>query len=112
MEAQQFQTVEGRDEVYVYHVTAKDNVESIQEEGLIPSPSIAMDLDFVYVTPSKDDAQDVVNAYYNGDKHSVAVFRARVMEGALMEDPDPCGDLNSYAHEGHIYPVDIEQVAL
>ena len=112
MKSDEFESVKGRDEVYVYHVTGKENAANIQEEGLIPSPSISMPLDFVYVTPTKEDAQEVIDAYYAGLNDQVAVFKARVMQGALIEDPDPCGDLNSYAHEGHIYPVDIEQVEL
>lgn len=94
---------------YVYHVTHEDNVESIKETGLEPSPSINHAYaEYVFVTPSRDDAEDVIDAYYAGPE--AVVFKAKVAEHRLIDDPDPCGDLNSLAHEGHIDPKYVEVV--
>jgi len=93
----------------VYHVTHEDNVESIKESGLEPSPSINHDYaEYVYVVPTRDDADDVIDAYY-GAGNSV-VIKAQVADHKLIDDPDPHGDLNSLAHNGHIDPSNIEVV--
>jgi len=87
----------------VYHVTHKKHVDSIKANGLEPSPSINHDYaEYVYVTPTRDDADDVIDAYY-GAGNSV-VIEATVAEHKLIDDPDPHGDLNSLAHNGHIPP--------
>jgi len=98
------------DTMDVYHVTHEDNVESIKEGGLEPSPSINHDYaEYVYVVPTRDDAEEVINAYY-GAGNSV-VIKATVAEHKLIDDPDPHGDLNSLAHNGHIPPRCVEVVA-
>ena len=91
----------------VYHVTHEDNVESIEENGLKPSPSISHDYaEYVYVTPSREDAEEVVDAYYAGPE--AVVIEAKVAEHKLIDDPDPHGDLNSLAHDGWIEPSNLE----
>jgi hypothetical protein len=91
----------------VYHVTHEDNVESIRDSGLEPSPSINHNYaEYVYIVPSLDDADDVIDAYYAGPE--AVVIKAQVAEHKLIEDPDPHGDLNSFAHNGHIDPSNIE----
>jgi len=95
--------------MYVYHVTHEDNVESIKKNGLETSPSINHDYsEYVYVTPTREDADDVIDAYY-GCGNS-AVIKAKVAEHRLIDDPDPHGDLTSFAHEGHIPPRCLELV--
>jgi RNA:NAD 2'-phosphotransferase (TPT1/KptA family) len=87
----------------VYHVTHEDNIDSIKQEGLKPSPSITQNYEeYVYVTPTRDDADDVVDAYFAGPE--AVVIEAKVASHKLMDDPDPHGDLNSLAHNGHIDP--------
>ena len=93
----------------VYHVTHEDNVESIKDEGLKPSPSINHNYaEYVYVVPEREDADDVIDAYYSGPE--AVVIKAKVAEHKLQPDPDPHGDLNSLAHNGHIPPRSIEVV--
>ena len=93
----------------VYHVTHENNVESIKQNGLEPSPSInEAYAEYVYVVPTREDADDVIDAYY-GCGNSV-VIKASVAEHRLNEDPDPHGDLNSLAHSGHISPGYLEVV--
>jgi len=86
---------------HVYHVTHEDNVESIKENGLETSPSISHNFaEYVYVVPTREDADDVIDAYYGAGNSTV--IKAKVCEHKLKEDPDPHGDLNSLAHSGHI----------
>jgi len=93
----------------VYHVTHEDNVESIKESGLEPSPSINHNYaEYVYVTPTQEDAKDVIDAYYSGPE--AVVLKAKVAEHKLIEDPDPHGELNSLAHDGHISPQNVTVV--
>jgi len=95
---------------HVYHVTHEDNVESIKQSGLEPSPSINHNYaKYVYVVPTRDDADDVIDAYYSGPE--ATVIKAKVAEHKLQEDPDPHGDLNSFAHDGHIPARCVEVVA-
>jgi len=94
----------------VFHVTHEDNVESIKENGLKPSPSINHNnMEYVYVTRSIEEAKKVKDAYFAGPE--AVTFKAKVYEPYLIEDPDPCGELDSYAHDGHIQPHSIEVVA-
>ena len=98
--------VPNMEEVTVYHVTHEDNVESIMESGLEPSPSINHSINYVFVTRTEQDAEEVKDAYYAGPE--AVVIKADTYEEYLFEDPDPHGDLNSFAHEGPIYPPALE----
>ena len=90
-----------------YHVTHQDNVESIKEDGLEPSPSINHTGKYVFLTSTPEGAEEVINAYYGSGKNAV-VLEVNVLEYKLIDDPDPHGDLDSYAHNGRIEPRDIE----
>ena len=93
----------------VFHVTPEENVDSIQEQGLQPSPSINDRGKYVFVTPTKEDAKDVEDAYFASSEET-ATFRASVPEYKLMDDPDPHGDLESLAFNGEIKPDFLERI--
>jgi hypothetical protein len=91
----------------VYHVTHEDNVESIRDSGLEGSASINHDYaEYVFVVPTLEDADDVIDVYFSGPE--AVVIKAQVAEYKLIEDPDPHGELNSFAHNGSIDPSSIE----
>ena len=91
-----------------YHVTADENVESIKESGLKPSPSINHNGEYVFLTGSVDGAEEVADAYYRAGGYTI--LKCNVLEYKLIDDPDPHGDLDSYAHNGRIKPRNIEVV--
>lgn len=90
-----------------YHVTHRENVESIKQEGLKPSPSVNHATEYVFLTATKEGAQEVMDAYYGSGDNAV-VLECNVLEYKLIDDPDPHGELDSYAHNGPIEPRDIE----
>jgi len=93
----------------VFHVTDEENVDSIFEQGLQPSPSINDRGEYVFVTPSEDAAKEVEDAYFaSGD--DTAMIKASVPEFKLMDDPDPHGDLDSLAYNGEIAPDFLERI--
>lgn len=92
----------------LYHVTDESNVESIQNGGLVPHPSRGHHDNFVFLTTSEEEAEYIGEIYNTVD--DPAVFEVEVMEHKLQEDPDPHGDLDSYAHRGEIPTHDVELV--
>jgi len=88
----------------LYHVTDAANEDSIKSEGLR-----AGDLkNLVFLTTSEDEARNIGEVYDTID--DAVVFEVEVMEHKLMEDPEPHGDLNSYAHRGDIPSHDVQVV--
>jgi len=90
----------------LYHVTDVSNVDSILEEGLLPNPSDSRRL--VFLTGSAEEAAHIGEIYDTID--DPVVLEAEVMEHKLMDDPEPHGDLESYAHRGEIPAYDIDVV--
>lgn len=91
----------------LYHVTDESNVESILEEGLLPNPADNRRL--VFLTSSVDEAEYIGEIYDTID--DPVVLEAEVMEHKIMDDPEPHGDLDSYAHRGEIPSHDVQVVA-
>lgn len=85
----------------MFHVTDESNAESIKENGLKTDPR-----GLCFLTTSKEEAEYIGEIYDTIE--TAVVFEATVMESSLREDPDPHGDLDSYAHSGQIMPVDLE----
>jgi len=89
----------------LYHVTDATNEDSIKAEGLR-----AGDLkNLVFLTSSEDEAREIGEIYDTID--DAVVFEVEAMEHNLMEDPEPHGDLDSYAHHGDIPAHDVQVVA-
>lgn len=87
----------------LYHVTDESNVDSILEEGLLPNPADADRL--VFLTSSVEEAENIGEIYDTIDE--AVVLEVEAMEHKIMEDPEPHGDLESYAHRGEIPAHDV-----
>lgn len=87
----------------MYHVTDAANVDSILAEGLQPDPADSRRL--VFLTSSADEAAHIGEIYDTID--DPVVLEVEVMEHNLMDDPEPHGDLDSYAHRGEIPAHDV-----
>lgn len=90
----------------LYHVTDESNIESIMDEGLLPNPNDSNR--FVFLTSTKDGAERVGETYDTIE--DPVVVEVEVMSHKVEEDPEPHGDLDSYAHRGQIPPHDVEVV--
>jgi len=88
----------------LYHVTDESNKESIRADGLKAGFK-----NMVFLTTSQDEAEQIGEIYDTID--NPVVFKIEVMEHKLMEDPEPHGDLDSYAHRGDIAAHDVEVAA-
>lgn len=91
----------------LYHVTDVANVDSIRENGLQPNPADSDRL--VFLTSTVGEAAHIGEIYPTIDEP--VVFEAEVMEHKVMDDPEPHGDLDSFAHRGEIPAHDVEVVA-
>jgi len=91
----------------LYHVTDTSNVDSILAEGLKPNPADADRL--VFLAGDADEAARVGELYDTID--DPVVLEVEVMEHKVMDDPEPHGDLDSYAHRGPIPSHDVEVVS-
>lgn len=87
----------------LYHVTDAAHVESIQEHGLKGD-----NRGYVFVTDSVEEALHIGEIYPTIE--SPAVFEAEIEERHLIDDPDPHGDLNSWACTVDIPSCDLELV--
>lgn len=87
----------------LYHVTDESNVESIEEDGLLPNPADSRKL--VFLTSTAEEAEHIGEIYDTIDNS--VVLEVEVMEHNLMEDPEPHGNLDSYAHRGSIPAHDV-----
>jgi len=92
----------------LYHVTDASNADSIKSERLL-SDDRGMNPGLVFLTDSVEEALHIGEIYPTID--DPVVFKAEVREYNLKDDPDPHGDLNSFAHTGDIPSHDVEQVA-
>ena len=88
----------------LYHVTDASNADSIEADGLQAGLK-----NFVFLTDSVEEAQRIGEIYDTVD--DPVVFEAEVRTRNLQDDPEPHGDLNSFAHSGDIPSHDVEQVA-
>lgn len=88
----------------LYHVTDASNTDSIKSEGLKAGFK-----NFVFFTDSETEAERIGEIYDNIDEP--VVFEVKIMEHKLQDDPEPHGDLNSFAHRGDIPAHDVEVVA-
>lgn len=91
----------------LYHVTDESNVDSIRNEGLLPNPADSRRL--VFLTTSVEEAEHIGEIYDTID--DAVVFEVEVMKHKVMDDPEPHGDLDSYAHRGEIPAHDVQVVA-
>lgn len=82
----------------MYHVTDAANVDSILGEGLQPNPTDSRRL--VFLTTTTDEASHIGEIYDTID--DPVVLEVEVMEHKLIDDPEPHGELDSYAHLGEI----------
>jgi len=89
--------------VTLYHVTDKTNVNSILKEGLKPRPNDSRRL--VFFASCADEASRVGEIYDTIE--DPVVLEAEVMEHNVMDDPEPHGDINSYAHRGKVPAHDV-----
>lgn len=90
----------------LYHVTDASNVDSIMAEGLKPNPADSDRL--VFLAGSADEAARVGEIYDTIDE--AVVLEAEVMEHKIMDDPEPHGDIDSYAHRGSVPAHDVEVI--
>lgn len=91
----------------MYHVTDESNVDSILEEGLQPNPADSRRL--VFFTTTTEEAEHIGEIYDTVEEP--VVLEAEVMEHKLMDDPEPHGELDSYAHRGAVPAHDVSVVA-
>ena len=87
----------------MYHVTDESNVDSISAEGLRSGIK-----NLVFLTTTPEEAEEIGDIYHTIEEP--VVFEAEVMDHKLMEDPEPHGDLNSFAHRGDIPAHDVAEV--
>ena len=78
----------------LYHVTDKQNVDSILSEGLL-----ADNRGFVFMTTTVKEAERVGDIYDTIDEP--VVLAVEVMEHKIESDPDPHGDIESRAVRVH-----------
>lgn len=88
----------------LYHVTDAANVDSILKEGLLPNPADRNR--FVFLAGSAEEAARVGELYDTIDEP--VVLAVEVMAHKVEDDPEPHGDLDSYAHRGEIPAHDVE----
>lgn len=91
----------------LYHVTDASNVDSILSEGLRPQPGDSRRL--VFLTSTAEEAEHIGELYDTID--DAVVLEVEVMEHKVMDDPEPHGDLDSYAHRGEVPAHDVEVVS-
>jgi len=88
----------------LYHATDASNVDSIKADGLHSD-----NRDLTFFTDSVEEAKRIGEIYPTID--DTAVFAAEVQERNLTDDPDPHGDLTSFAHRGAVPSHNLERVA-
>jgi RNA:NAD 2'-phosphotransferase (TPT1/KptA family) len=87
----------------LYHATDAAKKDSIQVEGLRAGMK-----NLVFLTTTAEEAEYIGDIYDTID--DTVIFEVEVMEHNLREDPEPHGDLDSYAHHGDIPAHDVEVV--
>jgi len=90
----------------LYHVTDASNVDSIMRDGLQPNPADSDRL--VFLTSSVDEAERIGDIYDTID--DAVVLAVEVLSHNVIDDPEPHGDLDSYAHRGAVPPHDVDRV--
>lgn len=91
----------------LYHVTDAANVDSILDDGLLPSFADSQEL--VFLTTSVEEAEYIGEIYDTIDEP--VVLEVEVMSHKLRDDPEPHGELDSIAHSGAIPAYDVAVVA-